>query len=184
MLNICCFLGEYNSTEEWRGEIFKKRMIFTDLFEQCLYVLFVFNVVALMMYFKTRIFLHVHIDHRYFFGKNFSLEGQSDVLLANLSHFIDFLFQLLRIRQFCKSSPTQKANSGLNGISFQVGALPPLLLHCLLPSIDKLRNAAGAGKLVLCAKLKELLIAVLSVEGESIVWHAKRRRHGVFECSM
>jgi hypothetical protein len=35
-----------------------------------------------------------------------------------------------------------------------------------LPSIDKLCDAAWAGKLVLCAKFKELLIAVLSVEGE------------------
>lgn len=95
MLNICYFLGEYNSTEEWRGEIFKKRVIFANLFQQYLYVLFVFNVVALMIDFKTRVLIHFNINHHYFIGKNLCLYGQSDVLFTYLPHFIDFLFQLL-----------------------------------------------------------------------------------------
>ena len=59
MLAICCLLGEYHSTKEGCGEIFKERVCFAALFQQYFYVLFVLDVVALMFDLKARIFTHL-----------------------------------------------------------------------------------------------------------------------------
>ena len=180
MLAICCLLSEYHSTKEGCGEIFKEWVCFAAFFQQYLYVLFVLDVVALMFDLKARIFTHLYIDYHYFFGKSFTVDGESDVLLTRLSHFIAFLFQLLQIRLFCKSSPSQQASLRLDGVSFQVAALPPLLPRCLLSPVHELSDAARTSKLVLGAELEEFLVAILPVEGEAIMGDAKRRGHGIF----
>jgi hypothetical protein len=146
----------------------------------------VLNLVALLMESKGGVLIKIHVEEEEAVRVWLHVDLDDDLRLSQLSHFIEGLLRLLEDGPFYISAAVEQDHTaGIVQFSLQSTALQPLLRLPYFRSLfSELANTTRTRKLILRAKLEQLLVTVLLMEGESLGRDSKSWWHRAAERTM